>query len=511
VVDQARTFRIGYQGSETSRAEAIFYTKGEEPILRQFEDGRRRIDGSNEGKPSLVGARTNKVLGGPAGTFELRVKAETTETFDLSEAIVEDDWVDIVFTKHGRRFHVMRGLVDTVRVAQVVSKRGVTTTTYLIAGRDFQKIFEITPIWFDTLLADAPNAAASRIFAENSGFFNGPVNTTVNNLLAGFLEEVAGSTLSVWSLPASLPNTVEREFRVSRPDDPRTVLFVDQFFTNDPPRGSPIYAARFTPGNNTFLWPLALQYSDPSLVEVYCDLAVSPEIDVANPYFQDDVEVDIDETTMAVFCRDRPFPTFSRLNLFPNPDQGPWFTQIPEYRIVRQQGDLFQVGRSGADRRNAFFAAPLLTQEVGAGYFNLIRPLADPDDIRRHGFRRMDVRSIYFSSEDSVESGLFNMSVAYRELVRDYHCLNPLFLNGTIRLGYGRPDIHVGGKLIVDDSSGNVDLRETYYVEGAMHEWSYNAGLRTTLTATRGWVGSESTLLSALSSTIDRYQDTALR
>lgn len=508
--DQPRTFRIGYQGSETSRAEAIFYTKGEEPVLRQFSAGSRRFDGrfaTDEERPSLIACRTSKTLGGGAGTFSLQVKAQRTDTFDLAEAVVEDDWIDIVFTRHERRFHVMRGLVDDVRPVRQVGSKGATSTIYNITGRDFQKIFEITPVWFDTLLADAPNAAASRIFQENGGFFLGPVNTTVNNLLAGFFDEVAGSTLSVWDLPTDLPGVVDGHFRVSTPDSPETVLFIDKFFTNDPERGSPIYAARFNPGLSTYLWPLVMQYSDPPLVEVYCDLAVDNE----NPYFQDDVEVDVEGTRMAVFCRDRPFPTFSRLNVFPNPDQGPWFTQIPEYRITKQQGDNFQVGRSGADRKNAFFASPLLVQELGRGYFNLLRPLADPDDIRRHGFRRMDISSIYFSTDDSVENGLLNMSVGYRELARDYHCLNPLLLNGTIRLGYGRPDIHVGGKLVCEDTSGDENKRETYYIEGVTHDWTYETGTKTSLVVTRGWVGPESRLLSTLEQTIERYQDEALR
>lgn len=512
MVDFARTFRIGYQGSETSRAEVIFYTKGEEPFRRQFPAGSRKFDGlfaTDEERPSLVACRTNKQMCGSAGTFEIHVKVRTTERFDLSEAVVEDDWVDIVFTRHDRRFHVMRGLVDDVRVIRHVNASGAEVKTYAITGRDFQKIFEITPVWFDTLLADAPNAAASRIFQENGGFFNGPVNTTVNNLLAGFFEEVAESTLSVWDrLPPDLPGVVDGKFRVSTPDAEQTVLFHDEYFTDDPPRDSPLYAARFCPGLSTYIWPLAMQYADLPLVEVYCDLAV----DSNDPYFRDDAEVDVDNTRMAVFCRDRPFPTFSRtLGAFPDIRRGPWYTQIPEYKITRQQGDMFHVGRSGADRRNAFFVAPHLVQELGAGYFNLIRPLADPDDIRRHGFRRFDVSSIYFSPEESVSSGLLNMATTYREIVRDFHCLNPLFLNGMIRLGYGRPDMHIGGKLVVDDASGNEDFRETYYIEGVTHDWGYREGLKTSLLVTRGWVGTDESFIKTLAQTADRYVDEALR
>jgi hypothetical protein len=281
------------------------------------------------------------------------------------------------------------------------------------------------------------------------------------------------------------------------------VQFIDKFFTDEPTRRSPLLAARFLPGSATYVWPLAMLYADLPLVEVYCDLAVDAE----DPYFQDSVEVDVDETRMAVFCRNRPFPTFARGAV----RDGPWFTQLPEYRISRQQGDAFLVGRSGADRKNAFFVSSQLIQELSAGHINLIRPLADPDDIRRHGFRRFDVTSLYFSPQGSVESGLLTMATAYREIVRDFHCLNPLLLNGTIRLGYGRPDIHVGGKLVVEDTMQGEEALETYYVEGVSHDWSFRSGIKTTLVVTRGWVGPEDTLLNVLDETVARYQNEALR
>lgn len=233
-------------------------------------------------------------------------------------------------------------------------------------------------------------------------------------------------------------------------------------------------------------WQLAKEWSDPMFCELWADLVPDQVSDQVN-----EAELAIRDSRMVVMFRDRPFP---RMDAGPD---SPWFS-LPLYILPRQQIRELNTGRSGLERYNAFFVSPMILQgTAGSGSIDLNAPLWDRNDILEHGLRRFDVTSSYVSLDPSVPEQL-------RERVRDWYCLNPYFLNGTFTTGVGRPDIRVGSRLRIPGTFGEED-QETYYIETVQNNWQFGVGLRTMGSITRGWRGSDKSLLQALTKKVFDY------
>jgi hypothetical protein len=207
---------------------------------------------------------------------------------------------------------------------------------------------------------------------------------------------------------------------------------------------------------------------------------------------------------MAVVFRDRPFLTQefrTSDGALASFDEQPWFDpkRTPLFTLPHRSILSSEVGRSGVERKNAFFASVKMRNALGSAFIDMTRPLWNDADIQRHGFRRLDIMTRYVSEPMDL---LFT-SQSYRRRVRDYHCLNHLFYNGVIRLGHGRPDIRIGGRARIPGRDRAED--ETYYIENVSHSWSLGLGMRTSLGVTRGWIGTDNDLETALTEMIDRY------
>ena len=62
------------------------------------------------------------------------------------------------------------------------------------------------------------------------------------------------------------------------------------------------------------------------------------------------------------------------------------------FGVPRQQIVNDTVSRSGLERFNAFFTGTILHQELmNTNAMNMLAPLFNQEDVKRHGFRRMDV------------------------------------------------------------------------------------------------------------------------
>jgi hypothetical protein len=487
----------GFQGSETSGAEVTLYTQGGDPILLVPGDRTIEVSGrkATDEAPSLVGVQTNKVLGPAAGNFVISALAGSAE--DLFDAIIDDDWVDIVLTRHGRRWHVMRGLVDEVRRQKVVTGTGATLVAYTIAGRDFGKIWEVTPVWFSMFLKEnlsghvAQKAftgtfvdfLASNVIGDEATHLSPAA--AVRGYLFGFLEELEGMGRANWNPPPSMPNITDGSFIKS--------LYLNLAgFSNLPERKA--IDPNFAMASGT-LWDLAKEWSDPLFTELYVDLLAS------GSQVLQGVEVPVDETIMTVVYRDRPFPVVAEEWEGDKGEGSAWFS-LPLFIIPREAIVTDDVGRSGLERYNAFFVASVLHQEdIGQAALELIPPLWERDEILRHGLRRFDIQSKYAAPDAS----LINITKAQRAIVRDWYCLNPYFFNGTLDLAIGMPDIRVGVRARVP-GTGSEDQDETYYVEGVRHNWRFGQGLKTSLDVTRGWRGTDASLVEALEKLAGRYE-----
>jgi hypothetical protein len=215
----------GWQGSETTGVEVYIWHQDDDPIIVRGEgmEFQRSMYGPKGGPESNVASlsavSTYKSIGSPSGSFTLTAKSSkpTARFHDLFDQIVDDDWVDIIFTKHGKRYHTMRGLVDEVRRQQVVSGTGATTTGFTITGRDFGKIWEITPIWFSPqALENVYGHMSAKVFTSRADQEDSTVSgqslilespqAAVRGYLFGFLEQLSGVGRANWNPPPSTPN-----------------------------------------------------------------------------------------------------------------------------------------------------------------------------------------------------------------------------------------------------------------------------------------------------------------
>jgi len=484
----------GFRGSETSRPQITLYSHTGDPIV--LNAGQTLpFDGRDEQafNPVLTQVQTAKEIGAASGTWSFTAK--TPSSLDgLFGRIVDDDWADIVFTRHGRPFHTMRGLVDTITRDRTVSARGATQTVWTVAGRDFGKVWEQTPVWFSTYCAENVHGHfAAKVFttrrADKEGsnvagdtLVLGSPQAAVRGYLFGFLEQLGGIGRENWEPPPALPGIRNGSFAQS-------VFFKNNGFINLPARVG--IDPNFIMAGGT-LWDLAKEWSDPLFTELFADLALAQFIR-SGTYAGQDFDAPVADTHMVVHFRDKPFVIVDPLWPGPKGLSSPWFS-LPMFEVAPQLVTKSTVGRSGYERFNAFFAtSPLHQESLGAAVIDLLQPMWDKRDIKRHGLRRFDISSKY----QDKNSNLLNLSQAQRAMVKDWYCLNPYFLSGQLAFGRGLPELRVGVRLRVKSPAGPAQ-DETYYVEAVQNNWSLQPGLRTSARVTRGWVGDDQSLVNAV-------------
>lgn len=485
----------GFQGSETTGAEVKIYSQGGDPVLFVPGDVVTTFDGKKitDDSPSLVSVSTQKALGAPSGSFKITAKSK----FDLRDRIIDDDWIDIVFYRHGRKWHVMRGLIDEVRKQGAASGTGATSEVYAITGRDFGKVWETTPVWFSIALEENLSGhITERVFTTGKGAFwgsevhqnalvLGSPAAAVRGYMFGFLEEFENMGRANWNPPPSVPNIENGNFVQS-------LFYNVAGFSNYPEREA--IDPSFMSAGGT-LWSLAQGWSDPVYTELFVDLFVG-----GSQAFQG-VGAPIDETTMTVVYRDKPFPiTFDAWAGSKGLDS-PWFS-LPLFIIPRETINNSDIGRGGHERYNFFMMSTPLAQDTFAlAAPELQRPLWDRDDILRHGLRRFDVQSKYGSPNGDI----VDICKLQRAVTRDWYAINPYLLSGTLSLGMGMPDIRIGSRARIPGAR-SADEDETYYVESVGHNWTLRPGLKTSLGVTRGWRGTDSSLLEAIERLGNRYE-----
>ena len=489
--EQHREGRPGFQGSETSRMEVIFYRHGNDPIViapaEQLQVIGRRPQDEHA---SLISASTNKAMGAPSGSFMLQMKpSKVVES--LFEQLVDDDWVDIVIYKHDQPWHVMRGLLDEIRRSKTVAGSGATIENFTVTGRDFGKIWELTPVWFSPYANDFVTAAVSNAVLKAMPEFLGNPAEVVEIFFKRFMEEVATMAGPNWDPPPGIPNMETGSFLNS-------VVFENaQDFRNVPPR------AAFNPTQinpNGTLWALAQQYSDPEFTEMWVDLLpegnpMSGKIASGEPLAPKDVR-------MTVVLRDKPFPVVDPL-LDTEGFTDSW-NSLPTLTVPRQQILTSDLGRSGLERFNAYFVTTLLHQEQMSGNAPyMMAPLLDTGDIKRHGIRRMDVQSQQRPTQAALEYTQY--AEIQRRLLRDWYCLNPYMLNGSLNLAAARPDFKIGTRARVP-ATVDEGYEESYYVEQVGHSWSFGSSVKTNLGVTRGWQGDDDSYRKALKLLSDRFE-----
>lgn len=489
-----RVLTSGFQGSETSGVEVVLYRFGDDPVLRA-PAGPWALSGrdARDDDPVVVEANWQKQIGPAAGYFHVRVKAPDRASF-LSQ-VVDDDWLDLVFVRNGRRFHVARGLVDTVREETSVVG-GATQRVYDLRGRDHGKVFEQTQVYFNRFVGEnVGSSALLRVFAASSPDVFGDVAQTARAFLVQFLKEVGESGAGTfWTLPPGVPGVASgTKFTDALrfvADNGGHVGGVG--YTNRPARVA--FQPNFLDPQGNNLWYLAQQWADPAYCELYTELVDRDTLAVPGP----GEEFVPESAAVAVVLRDRPFPYGDD----PRAESG-WF-RLPLVELTIQDlASNTSVGRGGEERYNAFFVKGKAFAEYAGANVDLVSPLVDVEDVGRHGFRRFDSTSNYVP--DLARGGSWRDFITFqRAQARDWHCLNPYLLNGVLPLARGFPDVRVGTRVRILGESGDRSDR-TFYVEGVTHDWRLPEGMRTTLQVSRGWTGTDDALIRALVDARRRY------
>ena len=473
----------GYQGSETTSAEVIIYHEGDDPILLRDRDS-SPVSGRYLRDPhdSLISVQTNKVLGAGSGDWSIQLKP-TQGSRELLDRIVDDDWVDIIFKKHNRKFHVMRGLVNNIREQQSILGDGTTSTVISITGKDFVKIWEKTPIWFNRYTAENVEGGISlQIMSSKKIWGNNPAEV-VEIFLYDFLQKLREDLgRANWTMPLSMPGIVSQNFI-------ENVGLFDSDLAKTPVR-SAVDPNFFT--QQGMIWALAKEWSDPLFNELIADTFQYEE---NRGYIYTEDEVTPENSIMGVIIRDRPFPLVSEGY------QTKWF-DIPLFLISKQDIVNKNIGRGGEERYNAFFVAPQVLQEwIGTDIIDTSQPLWNKDDIKRHGLRRFDVSTRYSNIDGDVLSAV----KVWRQNICDWYMMNPYLYNGTIELGVCRPDIKIGTRVGIAGEQGP-NQNEQYYVESVGNNWQFGTGGRTSLGVTRGWIGTDTELVRKTQEVSWRYK-----
>lgn len=499
-------YKPGFQRSVRSDVEVVLY-RHEDPlnpvILSPTYTGLAKFDGKGSGSynPSLIAASTSKAMGSASGTFNLTVK-RSKMVDSLFKNLSDDCWIDITFKEYNRSWHTLRGIIDEIRETKATGGDGTTTETFTISGRDFGKIWEITPVWFSPYATGdiTTETVVLQVFQGVPEFFGSPAKS-VYAFMQGFLEKLAIKNGPNWNPPKTMPGISATGFLDSvaftcKPNADGS----SAYYQNAPPRFN------FNPGGMSpqgTLWDLAQQYSDPLLTELWVD--VLPGGDPLSPAIVNKGEYTNKDTKMTVVFRDKPFPF-----LDPKVDLGfaPTWDDIPIINVRRQEIVSANLGKSGYERYNAFYTTPLLDQELLPQYaIYSLAPLIDMEDVKRNGIRRFDAQSnVQMDYGKSWEAE--TVWDKQRNLLKDWYCLNPHMLSGTIALAHGRPDIKIGCRITipgVNTDSFDGEPEENYYVEQVDHNWEFMRGTRTTLGVTRGWLGTNAEFMQALGEYAYKY------
>jgi hypothetical protein len=475
----------GFQGSERTGVEVNFYPQGGDPIAIEQEPfapkGRTRWDS----EPSIIAVSTQEQLGAPSGTWSITLKSgKRHHVREIFNDLIDDDWIDLSFFRHSRRWHVLRGLVDEINRNKQAGKGRGTATTWTISGRSFASIWEKTPIWFNVYSDENVSGSFSqRVFKSAENIIGNPA-VAVEGYLRGMLEGLGDVGRSNWILPPAMPQARE--------------TFIDSVLINT--KGYVDNLELFGINQNWLMpqgtvWSLAKEWSDPMFNELFCGMYPGG---LSRPDIQIDPgkELEVQDSTMYAIFREKPFPTLALGR------ESPWFS-LPIWVLPHQAVVNSTVSRNNSEHYNAFFVSPQLVQELlGSAGNDIVAALWNKDDIARHGLRRMDVVSKYTTKNPD----LLGISKQQRVKVKDWYSLNRYFLNGTLQLGVGLPDIKLGTRVRILGPHGP-DSDETYYVESVNHNWQFGVGLQTTLGVTRGWIGTDDSLMDALISVAGAYTD----
>lgn len=468
------------------------------------------IADATNGEPRVTGFQYQRLLGEPDAGITFIIKSEV----DLRDVVFADDWFDAILFEDGRPVHIDRGLVLSVTLAGNASS-GATVETYVVECASWGIIYKLTRYWFDPIfqLEDA-NFAALYVHNLSGQFANQGVYRTVQAIAAGFLSRAVQSGNGRWTLPESMPGARLPQFNESETEFVRKPDFVDNVYSYDADYDDTLFIRRSHIGLQTSLnlgsnlWELMRTWSDPMSCETLIDLvnysagSNPPYIGMRNADYENGRELlSPGQTAMALIVRERPFYTLAER---PEQLREMYFERTPLHNIRRELVGDIKTGRSNAALINHIAYAPIQIVERSAQAATYQIPRVNLSSIDAHGSRRTDIKTAYDVTEVNTRSANI-----FLDITRDFNSLNHLLLTGTIDLTVPRPEIRPGSRVRILRGDGALERAETYYVEGVRHSWSNGlaGGMKTSLTVTHGFRGTDQQYRDAVSRAAARWVD----
>ena len=558
-----------FRGSEFVQIEVEIYPiednlwQHHSPVVDKDNVIRISSERFTDGSIAISGFNYSHQINTVAAGCSLEIKAKGTKGTALLDVIQPNYWIDVTVQKHQKRFHVFRGRILSASISSTAGSigGGATTHSLQVNCQSFGAILAQTQVYYDIVNegTDLPLAYPRILISADN---NQSVEDTARSLLQGFLAAGEdGTGRSVWELPRSMPiapgNTQpERDAELIKLLGPFYFKDVLQFFPEKEDRAIENYPESVNSQSLSWLsparggeslWAILQRWNDGPTTDMYTDLVGSN-----GKYLGEGQETTPKDTRMSFILRDKPFPTTTRRKVdtgaaaaeSPSEDgdsqtidrEGYWFDEkigkdgggyLPVFNVQWNDIKERNVTRTDVARKNAFFSAPVLTQNLTGLLIDLQTPLWDTDDIQKNGLRPVFYSSSYMldinqvaklakSDKESVKNIITQLNV-FRRRMRDFMCLGHLYMSGTVTLGHGRPDIRVGGKLKINavgeqsptdfqgDNLGGV-FEEIYHIDGVSHSWSPILGMQTSLTVTRGIRGSDNERIRLLSNKIEKFR-----
>jgi hypothetical protein len=487
----ARGFIAGKRNFNTRCYVTIHRHKGQ-PIELVGRQTLRPLQG---GPVALVAAQHSKSMSAAAGQFSITIKQGS---LDIRREILTGDWVVIHWTRNGRPLHGMLGRIDTVRRVRRAAE-GATAEDWVISGRDFGAIPEMTQIWFDEYTNYETNVGGQILGARMDFNVEGHPDQIVARIMDAWLGSgparpgiVVGGT---WAWPKSLGYLGDFfadgvNFKIGFAGAaPLNAVAGVSFLGNVLPnlRGIAVNeGALFNPNPGTFMQSLLMQYSNPVLNELFYDSLT------------DENGSKPEKPIPAVFMRERPFV---------NASEGmgsPWF-KLPTWHLPFDAfGDDFSTGTNDAERLNLFQLYTSGTGMVNFDQFVAYAPSYDRESIKLHGLRKWEKQTLYSAVDNAGNLSWFEELAKWHTLVSSWYAPNHLWLAGSASVPFAMPEVRIGHRLIVGNEHHGA--REQYYVEGVTTSWRYPNKPTTAFQLTRGYDGEDEGMVEMVREEYERYE-----
>lgn len=524
--------RDGFASPHVQVGMEFFPVVGEHPFRKRSNRKplkARLSEKDDPGDASLIALNWSKSMGTPSGTWQVVLRARPSLNDAFAEHLVDGgDWVIITVYRNGTPLPLCLGRIDTIKEGKAVAGGGAVPRVWTLTGRDHGSCFEY-PISYTTLFARQLRELVNGPMAHQLNF---KVGGTPDDLFQTIIKGTFGSGTETgqWVLPATLTRAIAQKAPPQRGlDDLDVEAPADQTAALDRegrrfgdllkavtilPSWDPLSSfslglrgkifqpnALWNQGGQT-LHETLTQWCNPLLNEFWYDL-LPPAGQVSGlPHGMQDLEGGGPRGRPGAIIRERPFVS-TELGTY-----SPWF-HLPTWKIPRWITDNVEMARSDAERKNLFNITLAMGGLNHDEFAAIERPLWDKDDIRRNGLRIFDQSTGFIHG--ASRSDWMEGRRSWIRLLADWWAPSPYLRSGTLSSRAMLPEVRVGNRVIL--TSGNPQTDEQAYVQAVNLSYSAppsaNAGRRsiTTLTLTRGFVGTDQQLLNATKALSARFKE----